>query len=64
MKTGIKSIYNILLFILSDSPSLLLDNSILLAVTGFFIGGVSNLISAAIAADLGMLVLYHSIPDV
>jgi OPA family glycerol-3-phosphate transporter-like MFS transporter 3 len=28
-------------------------NAILMTVTGFFVGGVANLISAAISADLG-----------
>ncbi|XP_041349575.1 sugar phosphate exchanger 3-like [Gigantopelta aegis] len=41
------------LFGYAHSPATLLDNSVILAVTGFFIGGVSNIISAAIAADLG-----------
>ena len=29
-------------------------NGILMAVVGFFIGGVANLVSAAISADLGI----------
>ena len=28
-------------------------NAILMTITGYFIGGVANLVSAAIAADLG-----------
>ncbi|KAI1888479.1 hypothetical protein AGOR_G00185570 [Albula goreensis] len=37
----------------SHSPNDQLINSVLLAVTGFFIGGPSNMISSAISADLG-----------
>lgn len=38
---------------LSDSPNDQLINAVLLATTGFFIGGPSNMISSAISADLG-----------
>lgn len=38
---------------LSGSPKNQLINSVLLATTGFFIGGPSNMISSAISADLG-----------
>lgn len=41
------------LFAYSQSPNSLIINGILMAVVGFFIGGVANLISAAISADLG-----------
>uniref|UniRef100_A0A4W6FKG9 Sugar phosphate exchanger 3 n=2 Tax=Lates calcarifer TaxID=8187 RepID=A0A4W6FKG9_LATCA len=37
----------------SHSPNDQLINAVLLAVTGFFIGGPSNMISSAISADLG-----------
>ncbi|KAJ8392204.1 hypothetical protein AAFF_G00077720 [Aldrovandia affinis] len=37
----------------SHSPNDQVINAVLLAVTGFFIGGPSNLISSAISADLG-----------
>ncbi|XP_045165659.2 sugar phosphate exchanger 3-like isoform X2 [Mercenaria mercenaria] len=37
----------------SNSPSDMTVNAFLMTVTGFFIGGVANLISAAISADLG-----------
>uniref|UniRef100_A0A7N8X933 Sugar phosphate exchanger 3 n=1 Tax=Mastacembelus armatus TaxID=205130 RepID=A0A7N8X933_9TELE len=37
----------------SRSPNDQLINAVLLAVTGFFIGGPSNMISSAISADLG-----------
>jgi hypothetical protein len=33
-------------------------NAVLMTVTGFFIGGVANLISAAISADLGNDLFY------
>ena len=35
------------------SPNKHVVNAVLMAVVGFFIGGPANLISAAIAADLG-----------
>lgn len=38
---------------LSGSPNDQLINAVLLATTGFFIGGPSNMISSAISADLG-----------
>ncbi|XP_046546233.1 sugar phosphate exchanger 3-like isoform X2 [Haliotis rubra] len=41
------------LFIYGNSPANLTINSFLMSVAGFFIGGVANLISAAVAADLG-----------
>ncbi|XP_060078484.1 sugar phosphate exchanger 3-like [Ylistrum balloti] len=41
------------LFIYSQSPNNLTINGLLMTIVGFFVGGVSNLISAAIAADLG-----------
>ncbi|OWF55871.1 sugar phosphate exchanger 3-like isoform X2 [Mizuhopecten yessoensis] len=41
------------LFGYSQSPNSLVINGVLMTVVGFFVGGVSNLISAAIAADLG-----------
>ncbi|XP_060562430.1 sugar phosphate exchanger 3-like [Ruditapes philippinarum] len=37
----------------SNSPNDMTMNAVLMTVTGFFIGGVANLISAAISADLG-----------
>lgn len=37
----------------SNSPNNMTTNAFLMTVTGFFIGGVANLISAAISADLG-----------
>ncbi|XP_036616139.1 sugar phosphate exchanger 3 [Trichosurus vulpecula] len=37
----------------SRSPNNKIINALLMAVTGFFIGGPSNMISAAISADLG-----------
>jgi len=43
----------ILICLISESPHNLTINSVLMAVVGFFIGGVANLISAAISADLG-----------
>ena len=41
------------LSLLPDSPADQLVNAALLALTGFFIGGPSNMISSAISADLG-----------
>ncbi|XP_067684615.1 sugar phosphate exchanger 3-like isoform X2 [Haliotis asinina] len=41
------------LFIYGNSPANLTVNSFLMSVAGFFISGVANLISAAVAADLG-----------
>ncbi|XP_048257345.1 sugar phosphate exchanger 3-like isoform X1 [Haliotis rufescens] len=41
------------LFIYGNSPANLTINSFLMSVAGFFIGGVANLVSAAVAADLG-----------
>lgn len=41
------------LFIYSNSPNNLTLNAVLMSVAGFFVGGVANLISAAISADLG-----------
>ncbi|XP_033746190.1 sugar phosphate exchanger 3-like isoform X2 [Pecten maximus] len=41
------------LFVYSQSPKNLTINGLLMTIVGFFVGGVSNLISAAIAADLG-----------
>lgn len=37
----------------SDLSNTLTMNGLLMAVVGFFIGGVANLVSAAISADLG-----------
>lgn len=37
----------------SGSPNDQLINAVVLATTGFFIGGPSNMISSAISADLG-----------
>lgn len=37
----------------SGSPNDQVINAVLLAATGFFIGGPSNMISSAISADLG-----------
>lgn len=37
----------------AESPKDIVINSLLMAVTGFFIGGPANLVSAAISADLG-----------
>lgn len=37
----------------SRSPNDQVINGVLLAITGFFIGGPSNMISSAISADLG-----------
>ncbi|XP_052781449.1 sugar phosphate exchanger 3-like [Mya arenaria] len=37
----------------SKSPNDMTQNAVLMTVTGYFIGGVANLISAAISADLG-----------
>ncbi|KAL5014851.1 hypothetical protein ScPMuIL_009121 [Solemya velum] len=37
----------------SNSPNDLVINAALMTLSGFFIGGVSNLVSAAISADLG-----------
>ena len=39
--------------LLPDSPADQVVNAALLALTGFFIGGPSNMISSAISADLG-----------
>ncbi|XP_052283911.1 sugar phosphate exchanger 3-like isoform X3 [Dreissena polymorpha] len=36
-----------------NSPNDMTMNAVLMTITGFFIGGVANLISAAISADLG-----------
>ncbi|KAK6176762.1 hypothetical protein SNE40_014999 [Patella caerulea] len=41
------------LFIYGNSSGVYSMNAFLMGVTGFFIGGVANLISAAISADLG-----------
>ncbi|VDD96537.1 unnamed protein product [Enterobius vermicularis] len=41
------------LFAYAKSPKDIVINSLLMAVTGFFIGGPANLVSAAISADLG-----------
>lgn len=41
------------LFIFSHSPNNKTINAVLMTVAGFFVGGVANLISAAISADLG-----------
>lgn len=38
---------------LSGSPNDQVINGVLLAITGLFIGGPSNIISSAISADLG-----------
>ena len=43
----------ILIILFLESPKDILINSMLMALTGFFIGGPANLISAAISADLG-----------
>lgn len=37
----------------SGSPNDKVINAVILAITGFFIGGPSNMISSAISADLG-----------
>ncbi len=42
-----------LAFLCPDSPNDKVINAVLLATTGFFIGGPSNMISSAISADLG-----------
>jgi OPA family glycerol-3-phosphate transporter-like MFS transporter 3 len=44
---------NIWLLFFTDSPNNKTVNAILMTVAGFFVGGVANLISAAISADLG-----------
>lgn len=44
----------------SDLSSTLTMNGLLMAVVGFFIGGVANLVSAAISADLGKFKLISS----
>ncbi|CAG9540681.1 unnamed protein product [Cercopithifilaria johnstoni] len=41
------------LFAYANSPSNFLINSFLMALTGFFVGGPSNLISSAVSADIG-----------
>lgn len=41
------------LWIFSESPNSELVNALLMSVVGFFIGGVANIISATITADLG-----------
>ncbi|KHN75134.1 Sugar phosphate exchanger 3 [Toxocara canis] len=41
------------LFAYANSPNSVLINSLLMVVTGFFVGGPSNLISSAVSADLG-----------
>ncbi|CAC5372292.1 SLC37A3 [Mytilus coruscus] len=41
------------LFIFSHSPNNKTINAVLMTVAGFFVGGVANLISAAVSADLG-----------
>ncbi|KAG8537364.1 hypothetical protein GDO81_024654, partial [Engystomops pustulosus] len=41
------------LFGYSRSPNSKLINAVLMTITGFFIGGPSNMISSAISADLG-----------
>uniref|UniRef100_A0A0N5AUP0 Sugar phosphate exchanger 3 n=1 Tax=Syphacia muris TaxID=451379 RepID=A0A0N5AUP0_9BILA len=41
------------IFAYAKSPKDILINSLLMTVTGFFIGGPANLVSAAISADLG-----------
>ncbi len=38
---------------IAESPNNELVNSVLMAITGFWIGGPANLISSAISADLG-----------
>ena len=38
---------------ITDSPNDMTTNAVLMTITGFFIGGVANLVSAAISADLG-----------
>ena len=38
---------------ITDSPDDMTTNAVLMTITGFFIGGVANLVSAAISADLG-----------
>ena len=38
---------------ISDSPADMTTNAVLMTITGFFIGGVANLVSAAVSADLG-----------
>ncbi|XP_036373872.1 sugar phosphate exchanger 3 [Megalops cyprinoides] len=43
----------------SHSPNDQVINAVLLAVTGFFIGGPSNMISSAISADLGRQEALH-----
>ena len=44
---------NLFFFTDSDLSQTLTMNGFLMAVVGFFIGGVANLVSAAISADLG-----------
>ncbi|VDN23139.1 unnamed protein product [Gongylonema pulchrum] len=41
------------LFFYANSPNSVLVNSLLMALTGFFVGGPANLISSAVSADLG-----------
>ncbi|KAL4227077.1 hypothetical protein ACF0H5_015051 [Mactra antiquata] len=41
------------LLMYKNSPDDLIINGVLMTITGFFIGGIANLISAAISADLG-----------
>lgn len=47
-------IIDLFFFTDSDLSQTLTMNGILMAVVGFFIGGVANLVSAAISADLGI----------
>ena len=44
---------NIAMKFVSDSPADMTTNAVLMTITGFFIGGVANLVSAAVSADLG-----------
>ena len=49
--TGYKTFATMLT--ISDSPADMTTNAVLMTITGFFIGGVANLVSAAVSADLG-----------
>ncbi|KAH3819366.1 hypothetical protein DPMN_121099, partial [Dreissena polymorpha] len=44
-----------------NSPNDMTMNAVLMTITGFFIGGVANLISAAISADLGRYLISAAI---
>ena len=60
LKTALNTIQSInchvlvfISYLFTDSPNDLTKNAVLMTITGYFIGGVANLISAAISADLG-----------